>query len=1721
MKSRFKKYVSVFLVVSMVVTLMSSMIVSADENENNTPIELTQVGSVLDFEDGELVGTVTGAPAVEGPGSVTVANFDSKVLRVQPPSSSGASYWWTLPLDSGEYDLTDNDLVEVSFDWWVDITRPNANSLDVRLNNGDNRVITLRSNGGGTAVNSPANVTYYAGNALNTNAPEVGSAITALSSVPRLTKLTATINVDLRSQVASITVTDGDARNYTTPEPITIAESQLTSLSVGASRANGQNWARFNNAGDIVWDEDSYGMRLDNIVIKAAASGLEAPDIYPSEVTITPAEANLEYGEGSLADKHSATFSAIVLPINATDRSYTWSISDENIASIAVNENDSVTVTAVGEGTATLTATSNMDEEVKASVPINVSYIPPIAEPTPNFDDLVEDGYTLAFGSNFAGDDDVPLWIFAGGTYHALAREDDPQVNNYFRFDASGSGNRGGKGDLPQAVFGSKVYAHFDWKVPAVTTNQNTFNLSFQDGSNTLLSLRTGTYGTDRTIGAFAGALPGPTGPDPNNFWSSDRYHAFSYNAVNTWYTVDVEFDFDEMIATVSLVPRDQAAAEPSVLTIPFDGSQISSFVLTGERAGGNNINIEDNGIDNMYFFTKPLSSDTITEVLPYEFLPALPETADSNSLQSWTKVVYIGDVADEEELELPETINVKVAGGTTESVAVNWELTEIPWTLDETELVYDPNKQGVFGYVGTLVSEPEVAVNRMAIKAKLYIENRNKNKMNDEPYSMEWLDRGVVAVPVNDGEGNLVTWRLLATEYNQGLTFNVYRNGTKINSTPIATLNFIDEEGTDGDVYVVETISTGKKSKAVEAWANNYIDIPLQKPADRVNPARAYGASEADAADITYTANDMSVADVNGDGQYEVLVKWYPSQAQDPGLTARHTGETIFDLYTLEGELLWRINLGINITSSAHHSPFNFYDLDQDGRAELAIKTADGTRGYLPKEDGTINDLVDEPAWVLGDPEAVWVGQVENPARDNAINGWATGRVADGPETWTVFNGLTGEPIETVDYFAPYSINANWGDPNNNRSDRFNGAVGYLPKNGVAGAEPYPTVIEVRGHYGPHFAAAYQFIDGEIVELWTFKLADWNAGSNQGNHNLALADLDNDGYSEIVLGSLTLDQDGSILWSLTGAKGTVSAVHGDALHVAAMVPDSDEIYVFSPHEAGPPNNVTLVKGSSGEPVWTYSANKGDVGRGVAANITPLPGYEVWAVETPMYNIVSGEVLTADVGDIGVANKAPVNFILYWDGDLLSELFDGPDNFNSTDAPSITKFNYDVETGDSELVTLQQLTGAYSNNGTKANPGLIADIFGDWREEVLVRTSDNQSLRIYTTDIPTDNVIYTLMHDPVYRLSVNSQNSMYNQPTHIGFYLGEDIADQVQAKQLPTPNLFYTVPQSMLSRSTATFYRNDRSDIQVTVTLNGNTLTAIKNGDEALTEADYSLSEVTDDGKQVVTLKKSYLAQLSNGDVLTFVFSDGEPSVLKITVTTRDTSTPIEPPGETPAPSPTPAPTTTPEPEKPSLKGEIANAEQLKANVKQALEANSPADFPDVNDGHWATQAIKYASQLGIVEGYSNGEFNGSGNVTRAEFAAMIARALGIEAGEGGTFTDTTGHWANGVIGALQRAGIVQGSGNGNFNPDQQITRAEMVTILARVLDLSAANGTAKFTDLNGHWAAEHIEKLSEVGIVNGVGADRFAPNDTATREQSVTIIVRMLNLVLDLGLEL
>lgn len=589
----------------------------------------------------------------------------------------------------------------------------------------------------------------------------------------------------------------------------------------------------------------------------------------------------------------------------------------------------------------------------------------------------------------------------------------------------------------------------------------------------------------------------------------------------------------------------------------------------------------------------------------------------------------------------------------------------------------------------------------------------------------MENLNRGIVAVA--DGEGNVfVSWRLLATDPGQ-VAFNLYRstNGeeaVKLNSEPLmGGTNFVDETvqpGLGTVSYFVRPVVEGREREQSEAYKltsrQRYISVPIKTPEG-------------------YTANDASVGDLDGDGEYELVIH-LTGESRDNS-QAGFTDEPILDAYELDGTHLWRINLGKNIREGAHYTQFMVYDLDSDGKAEVACKTADGTI------DGTGN--------VIGDPGADHRNE--------------EGYILRGPEYLTVFDGETGAELATTNYLPPRhpdtlnptseQLDEIWGDGYGNRIDRFLGAVAYLDGE-------QPSLIMTRGYYTRAVLAAWNWRNDELTYLWIFDSDNGNpdnrAYRGQGNHNLSVGDVDDDGKDEIIFGSAVIDDDGTGLYS-TGLG------HGDALHFGDLNPVREGYEVFNIQERFDNAGANFRDAGSGEILWKKPSVKagGDgegPGRGLAANIDPrYPGAECWVRGAQIEGLFSA------TGEL-ISSRRPnsCNFAVWWDGDLQRELLTGN---------KISKWNWEDET--TEL--LLEARDAVSNNGTKATPALSADLFGDWREEVIWRVQEGNELRIYTTTIPTSHRFYTLMHDPVYRMSVAWQNVAYNQPPHTSFYIGEDM----------------------------------------------------------------------------------------------------------------------------------------------------------------------------------------------------------------------------------------------------------------------------------------------------------------------------------------------------------
>ncbi len=566
----------------------------------------------------------------------------------------------------------------------------------------------------------------------------------------------------------------------------------------------------------------------------------------------------------------------------------------------------------------------------------------------------------------------------------------------------------------------------------------------------------------------------------------------------------------------------------------------------------------------------------------------------------------------------------------------------------------------------------------------------------------LEYLDRGITAV--NTGKGMLVSWRYLAND-DDNAVYKLYRDNTLIYTSEAGKATcYLDAQGSASSKYRVDTLSSSGALVSSEncrlVSGNTYFDIPMSPPTG---------------SGCTYSPNDMSVGDIDGDGQYELFVKWDPSNSQDNSKGGK-TGNVFIDCVRLDGTRVWRIDLGVNIRAGAHYTQFYVADFDLDGKAEMTCKTADGTK------DGT--------------------GKVIGDGSKDYRNG--DGYILDGPEYYTLFDGATGAALDTVDYEPARGTVSSWGDKYGNRVDRFWGSVAYV--DGV-----HPCVITGRGYYTRMTATCYGVENKKLVKKWAFDTGNNSsaAGYGDGNHNSMPADVDGDGKQEIITGATCIDDNGKVLWC-------TNLGHGDAMHLSDFEPDRAGLELFVCHEEQSSGwGVSIIEAATGKTIYHENGTK-DTGRCGAANVTAAnPGSEYWGPYTNgTINVKGGQVSST---------KGAQNFFTYWDGDLEREYLDGGNAAPAT----ISKMN-----ASGKIDTLLTTTGFITNNSTKGNPCLSADLFGDWREELIVRAADNNSVRIYCTPYETDYRITTLMHDAQYRMQVSSQNTAYNQPPHTSFFLG-------------------------------------------------------------------------------------------------------------------------------------------------------------------------------------------------------------------------------------------------------------------------------------------------------------------------------------------------------------
>ena len=704
----------------------------------------------------------------------------------------------------------------------------------------------------------------------------------------------------------------------------------------------------------------------------------------------------------------------------------------------------------------------------------------------------------------------------------------------------------------------------------------------------------------------------------------------------------------------------------------------------------------------------------------------------------------------------------------------------------------------------------------------------------------LEKLDRGLAAVKTP--EGVYLSWRLLREEVRgaqkerlTGADFIILRDGVQIALVTDST-NYLDADGTADASYAVAAVLDGETlppCAAVKPWANGYLDIPLHKPEGGVTPKGD---------PFEYTANDLSVGDIDGDGQLELFVKWDPTNSQDVSIKG-YTGKCYIDCIRLDGTLLWRLDMGVNIRAGAHYTQFMVYDFDGDGKAEMSVKTAPGTCITRYLADGTTQtDYITLPAedvsagvthednyvcsaedyrqhlveMFMGwhaHPEVTaghWPETLEacwgmeqkytyplckedaQALVDVFIHEYAPSRsprneldkfegfIYEGPEYMTMFSG-DGYELQTIHFpFPRVDDGLLWGDyawnriEPCNRVDRFLSGVAYLDGQ-------HPSLIVCRGYYTRACVAAYDWHDGMFHERWIvdtgfvpmqnpFRVMPGDAAdgvdpvfgalAGQGNHSLSTADVDGDGCMEIIYGAACIDHDGTLRYSTAGLMPDgrrVKLGHGDAMHVAKIDPDREGIQIFNVFEGGRsvPYGYALRDGKTGEVIFG-EAYAGDLGRCMIGDVADERGLEMWAMQ--MRNVK---------GDFLDIKNPSTNMRIYWAGDLTTQFTDTPDYLGAEKKCGLIS--------DHRHGVMLKPEGVLTNNGTKGNPGLVADIMGDFREELLLRTEDSTAIRLYLSTDLTTHKLHTLLHDAQYRCGVAWQNNCYNQPGYPSFYYAHDM----------------------------------------------------------------------------------------------------------------------------------------------------------------------------------------------------------------------------------------------------------------------------------------------------------------------------------------------------------
>lgn len=693
-------------------------------------------------------------------------------------------------------------------------------------------------------------------------------------------------------------------------------------------------------------------------------------------------------------------------------------------------------------------------------------------------------------------------------------------------------------------------------------------------------------------------------------------------------------------------------------------------------------------------------------------------------------------------------------------------------------------------------------------------------------------LKRGLMAL--HSTTGNLVSWRARATD-DRNLKFRLWRGTsaaaqkTKVNSGNFITgrTNFLDKGANATNYYRLEVIDEQgniiETEVSKKTWDNQTLYIPLKDGA----PTDPSGNG------ATYSPNDASYCDMDGDGEYEIILKWSPSNEKDAASNGA-TSNVFFDCYKLDGTRLWRIDMGQNFFASAHTMQFIAWDFDGDGYGEFMAKTAPGT--------------------IDGQGNYVLLGNDDPTANLKS----SRGKQDHGSEYITVFDGMTGAELATIPYHTDYAAGLNyWGDSKQNRSERYLAAIAWLD-----GAEGNPSPIFARGYYSGAFVGAYDWDGTTLKERWVSRNTTSGQGLwGEGAHWISVGDCTGDGKQDIVYGSAALKSDGTLLYR-TGLG------HGDALHLGDFDHENPGLEVFMAHEHSP-YGVDLRDAKTGKILKRQTAGS-DTGRGLIAHFNPEAegSYFQHSASSSLYDWKGGTVAET----VSHGGGASLNNRVYWNGTLADDFYDKSVlEYYNPDANAFWRMQ--VNGGNYTIGTL--------NNSSKYNPCVLGDLLGDWREEIVTWTQVDgvYNLIINATDYETPYTVPHLMDDLNYRAQVINQNCCYNQPPHLSYDLRNSkkitrqcfeveqtagVSDYT-AKQGKYWDAFFTtypvkIPEGINAWKVGTRTANDVDTIKVTH-LKAGTVIAANTGiiySSLTPEVTFVPSEKTANAMTSSTLKGSY-----------------------------------------------------------------------------------------------------------------------------------------------------------------------------------------------------------------------------------------------------------------------